>query len=116
MAKAGVVLGIIGTVLLVLALVLVLASGVQRRPQGLVVATALQVPLLLTGLINGVMWFVAGVFVLATAHAWSRTGRRYRTDEVERPAAASGSRPHDAAGSRAIDDWDDLSRGEDPTA
>ena len=50
--------------LLVLAVVLVLASGVQRRPQGLVVATALQVPLLLTGLINGVMWFVGGIFVL----------------------------------------------------
>ena len=50
--------------LLVLAVVLVLASGVQRRPQGLVVATALQVPLLLTGLVNNVMWFVAGVFVL----------------------------------------------------
>src|SRR3712207_8616604 len=32
------------TLLLVLAVVLVLASGVQRRPQGLVVATAPQVP------------------------------------------------------------------------
>ena len=52
------------TLLLALAVVLVLASGVQRRPQGLVVATALQVPLLLTGLINSVMWFVGGVFVL----------------------------------------------------
>ena len=52
------------TLLLVLAVVLVLAGGVQRRPQGLVVATALQVPLLLTGLINSVMWFVGGVFVL----------------------------------------------------
>ena len=52
------------TLLLVLAVVLVLASGVQRRPQGLVVATALQVPLLLTGLLNSAMWFVGGVFVL----------------------------------------------------
>jgi hypothetical protein len=52
------------TVLLVLALVLLLASGLQRRPVGLVVGTALQVPLLLTGLLNGVMWFVAGAFVL----------------------------------------------------
>ena len=52
------------TLLLVLAVVLVLASGVQRRPQGLVVATALQVPLLLTGLLNGAMWVVGGVFVL----------------------------------------------------
>ena len=52
------------TLLLVLAVVLVLASGLQRRPQGLLVATALQLPLLLTGLINGAMWIVGGVFVL----------------------------------------------------
>ena len=74
-----------------------------------------------------VVWavlIVAGVFVLATAHAWSKTGRRYRTDDTARTAAptgptrkgSDGARPHDAAGSRAIDDWDDLSRGEDPTA
>ena len=52
------------TVLLVLAVVLVLASGLQRRPAGLVVGSALQVPLLLTGLLNSVMWIVAGAFVL----------------------------------------------------
>ena len=52
------------TLLLVLALLLLLASGVQRRPRGLEIATALQVPLLLTGLIDGAMWFVGGVFVL----------------------------------------------------
>jgi hypothetical protein len=50
--------------LLVLAVVLILASGLQRRPQGAVIGTALQVPLLLTGLMNGVMWFLGGVFVL----------------------------------------------------
>ena len=50
--------------LLGLAIVLILASGVQRRPQGVLVGTALQVPLLLTGLLNSVMWFVAGAFVL----------------------------------------------------
>ena len=52
------------TYLLVLALVLVLAAGVQRRERGVLIGTALQVPLLLTGLLNGVMWIVAGVFVL----------------------------------------------------
>ena len=52
------------TYLLVLAILLVLASGVQRRPQGVLIGTALQVPLLLTGLLNSVMWFVAGAFVL----------------------------------------------------
>ncbi|MCV2491651.1 DUF4233 domain-containing protein [Geodermatophilus sp. YIM 151500] len=52
------------TFLLLLAVVLVLAGGVQRRPRGLLVGTALQVPLLLTGLLSGVMWIVGGVFVL----------------------------------------------------
>ena len=56
------------TYLLGLALVLILASGLQRRPQGVLVGTALQVPLLLTGLLNGAMWFVAGAFVLIWAY------------------------------------------------
>ncbi|MGN6221555.1 MAG: Trp biosynthesis-associated membrane protein [Microbacterium sp.] len=59
---------------------------------------------------------VAGAFVLLTARGWSGTGRRYRTEDPARSAAPAGPRPHDAAGSHAIDDWDDLSRGEDPTA
>ena len=50
--------------LLGLALVLVLAAGLQRRPQGTVVGTALQVPVLLTGLLTGVMWVLGGAFVL----------------------------------------------------
>ena len=52
------------TYLLVLALVLILSAGVQRRPQGVLVGTVLQVPVLLTGLLAGVMWLVAGAFVL----------------------------------------------------
>lgn len=52
------------TYLLVLAVVLILAGGVQRRREGVVVGTVLQVPLLLTGLFSGVMWVVAGAFVL----------------------------------------------------
>jgi len=50
--------------LLVLSVVLILAAGIQRRPRGLIVGTALQVPLLLTGLFDSVMWIVAGAFVL----------------------------------------------------
>ena len=50
--------------LLALALVLVLAAGLQRRRQGLVIGTVLQVPLLLTGLLSNVMWILAGAFVL----------------------------------------------------
>jgi hypothetical protein len=50
--------------LLGLAVVLILAAGVQRRPRGVLVGTVLQVPLLLTGLLNSVMWFLGGAFVL----------------------------------------------------
>ena len=56
------------TVLLVLAVLLILASGFQRRPQGLVIGTVLQVPLLLTGLFGSAMWLVGGVFVLIWAY------------------------------------------------
>ncbi|WP_448624630.1 DUF4233 domain-containing protein [Geodermatophilus sp. URMC 64] len=52
------------TVLLTLAVLLILAGGLQRRPQGLLVGTALQVPVVLTGLFNGVMWLLGGVFAL----------------------------------------------------
>jgi fructose-specific phosphotransferase system IIC component len=54
--------------LLVLAVVLILASGIQRRSRGLAIGTALQIPLLATGFINGVMWFVAGAFLLIWAY------------------------------------------------
>ncbi|MCU1669341.1 MAG: conserved rane protein of unknown function [Blastococcus sp.] len=52
------------TVLLVLAVLLILAAGLQRRPLGLIIGTVLQVAFLLTGLLNSVMWIVAGAFVL----------------------------------------------------
>jgi hypothetical protein len=52
------------TLLLGLALLLILSSGVQRRERGLYIGTALQVPLLLTGLMTSAMWFVGGAFVL----------------------------------------------------
>ena len=56
------------TFLIVLAVLLILASGLQRRPQGLVIGTVLQVPLLLTGLFGSAMWLVGGVFVLIWAY------------------------------------------------
>ncbi len=51
-----------------------------------------------------------GVLTLVTARSWQRGGRRYRTAEAA-DTDASPTRPHDA-----IDSWDDLSRGADPTA
>jgi hypothetical protein len=52
------------TFLIVVAVVLLLACGLQRRPQGLLIGTVLQLPLLLTGLLGSAMWLVGGVFVL----------------------------------------------------
>jgi hypothetical protein len=52
------------TVLLTLAVLLILASGVQRRPRGLVIGTVLQVPVVLTGLFNPVLWLIGGIFAL----------------------------------------------------
>lgn len=60
-----------------------------------------------------VLLVAAGIAVLVTARRWPAGDRRYRTDIGA--AAARGttdrSRPADA-----IDSWDDLSRGDDPTA
>ena len=50
--------------LLTLAVLLILSSGLQRRPYGLLIGTVLQVPMLLTGLFNGVMWILGGAFLL----------------------------------------------------
>lgn len=65
-----------------------------------------------------------GAATVLTAHRWPGAGRRYRTGAADVPAGAASrdagpgassraaaSRPHDA-----IDSWDDLSRGDDPTA
>ncbi|KHK98370.1 peptidase [Microbacterium mangrovi] len=57
-------------------------------------------------LVLWVLLVLVGVFVLATARRWRAGGRRYRTDAAPRPSSG----PLDA-----VDSWDDLSRGDDPT-
>jgi uncharacterized membrane protein (TIGR02234 family) len=63
--------------------------------------------------IASVVLLAAGAFALVTARRWRGSGRRYAADSsaTRSAAPAGGSRPHDA-----IDSWDDLSRGDDPTA
>lgn len=58
-------------------------------------------------LIGWVLLCAASVFVLVTWRRWPSGGRRYRTDAAH---AAPVAGPVDA-----IDSWDDLSRGTDPT-
>ncbi|MGW9112708.1 Trp biosynthesis-associated membrane protein [Microbacterium sp. NPDC055683] len=56
----------------------------------------------------GLLVAAAGAWTLATAHAWRRGGRRYESGGTR--AAADDGAPLDA-----VDSWDDLSRGDDPT-
>ena len=58
----------------------------------------------------GVLIALGGLLTLASVHRWQAGGRRYERD-APRTEGAVGSRPHDA-----IDSWDDLTHGEDPTA
>jgi hypothetical protein len=80
-------------VLLVLAVVLILASGLQRRPQGALIGTVLQVPLLLTGLMNSVMWFLGGVFVLIWLYLL-----QVRKELLGSPFGTPGDRAGDGGG------------------
>lgn len=52
------------TLLLTLSLLLILSSGIQRRERGVLIGTAMQLPLLATGVMTSAMWFVAGAFLL----------------------------------------------------
>lgn len=61
-----------------------------------------------------ILLLAAGLLILATARRWTRNGRRYESETATAAEAAPdapASRPFDA-----IDSWDDLSRGADPTA
>ncbi|ODT22128.1 Trp biosynthesis-associated membrane protein [Microbacterium sp. SCN 69-37] len=80
------------------------------------VATITATPWPWLTVVAGALIGAGGILTLATSHRWRGSGRRYRTDAASASAtpAASGaaaSRPHDA-----IDSWDDLSHGDDPTA
>jgi hypothetical protein len=67
-------------------------------------------------IIGGVLLVAAGIVVLATGTRWPASSRRYRSarlaDAEEPLSEAARGR---AASDRAIDDWDELSRGDDPT-
>ncbi len=58
-------------------------------------------------LVGWVILLAASVFVLLTWRGWKAGGRRYRTDASE---TARHDGPVDA-----VDSWDELSRGTDPT-
>ncbi|MGZ0710878.1 Trp biosynthesis-associated membrane protein (plasmid) [Coraliomargarita sp. W4R53] len=66
---------------------------------------------MITMIVYGVL-VATGMFTIATARSWKGSSRRFQTDDTTTTSAGNdSSRPHDA-----IDSWDDLSRGADPTA
>ncbi len=60
---------------------------------------------------------VAGLWLVTHLGSWQSVGRRYeRETSSSRPARADlGTDPQTRARRRAMDDWDAISRGEDPT-
>ncbi|WP_394289229.1 Trp biosynthesis-associated membrane protein [Microbacterium sp.] len=84
------------------------ATGISGLgPVGDIVRTITATPWPAVTAAASLLIVAGGVLTLATAHRWPGSGRKYRQDG---PTGASSSRPHDA-----IDSWDDLSRGADPT-
>jgi Sec-independent protein secretion pathway component TatC len=72
-----------------LALALVLAAGVLRRPGGYVVGSVLQVAVVLAGLAVTLMYVVGGVFAVLWVVSL-RLGARIDRERAERDAAAAG--------------------------
>lgn len=52
------------TAVLAVVALLIVVAGLQRRPWGVWAGLVVQIPVLATGLLTGVMWFLGGLFVL----------------------------------------------------
>jgi uncharacterized membrane protein (TIGR02234 family) len=63
-------------------------------------------------IIGGALLVVGGLAVLVTGGRWPASSRRYSDSRMAADDSATADRP---ASDRAIDDWDGLSRGDDPT-
>lgn len=61
----------------------------------------------IVALVAWILLVVAGAFVLVTASRWRTGSSRYRT---------GGAQPHGDGPLDAVDSWDELSRGDDPTS
>lgn len=85
------------------------ATGISGDAVAGLVGTITPTPWPVVALVAWVLLLASGAFTLATAHRWRSTGRRYRTGGAHR--AAAEDQPLDA-----VDSWDDLTRGDDPTA
>jgi hypothetical protein len=93
------------------------ATGVSGSgPTAELVASADPTAWPVAAIIGGVLLVAAGVVVLATGTRWPASSRRYRAARLaDAEEAVSNAARGRAASDRAIDDWDELSRGDDPT-
>ncbi|HKH08285.1 MAG TPA: Trp biosynthesis-associated membrane protein [Agromyces sp.] len=64
---------------------------------------------------GGALVVVAGVVVLVTGTRWPASSRRYSGARLAEDVAGATTVAERPASDRAIDDWDGLSRGDDPT-
>lgn len=87
------------------------ATGVAGAdPTAELVASTTATPWPFAAIAGGVLIALAGVVVLVTGRAWA-TSRRYGGVRL----ASEEAQPEIPASDRAVDDWDGLSRGDDPT-
>ena len=99
------------------------ATGVSGAgPTAELVAAATATAWPAAAIAGGVLLVLAGIAVLVTGTRWPASSRRYRgarlADADSDGDAGEGTAPsvrERAASDRAIDDWDELSRGDDPT-
>lgn len=91
-------------------------AGKESVTDGVVASVSTPWPYL--ALVAGVAMAAAGLIILVTARRWPGPGSRYQAVRFA-AADASGATATDLSGdpsSDAVDDWDGLTRGEDPTA
>ena len=68
-------------------------------------------------IVAGALLALTCLAVIVTARAWPASSRRYQAVRLEDPDAAAAPEPAEQpARDRAVDEWDELSRGDDPTA
>jgi hypothetical protein len=66
-------------------------------------------------LTGGILLALAAVGVIAFAHTWPTASRRYGAVKEAAEPIHNDADEHLNARDAAIDDWDELSRGDDPT-
>ncbi len=65
-------------------------------------------------LLLGAVSVALGIIIVVTARRWPGSSRRYQAVRFSAETTGDGSPAARASGS-SVDDWDDLSRGQDPT-